>query len=85
MAQNKGNLLRCLYSITSHIAPHRANRLVFSGNSTIGGISQKFDLVSHDVNLVITQVQKIRDLAISKGYDDITAILEENLEYGHDI
>lgn len=41
------------------------------------------DLVREDIEIARGQLEKIKAIAAEKGYSEITAILDEQFEYGH--
>ncbi|MBI4709299.1 MAG: hypothetical protein HY764_03810 [Candidatus Portnoybacteria bacterium] len=85
MAREKGDLINCLEALIHHIAPHKARLMVLGGYNTQEDIEYRFGLVRGEAELVLKQIERIREVAQNKGYKEILDIINEELEYGHDL
>jgi hypothetical protein len=84
MPKEKGPLLNCLEKTKHHVAPHKAGLLI-AGGVSVEQLRGRFALIHGEVETAIQQIEKLQNIAVEKGYADILAILNEAVEFGHDI
>lgn len=81
---NKGSLLDCMNKTRHHLSPAHA-RIISSGMVLSEDIDYRFALCRDEIAIAIRQIKKVRDVATRNGYDDILEILQEEIEFGHEI
>lgn len=84
MAKNKGNLLSCLTKLIHHVAPHKV-ALMFGVGCTEDDLSYRFNLIRTEAEIVKQQIIRIKEVAERKNYEEVLNIINEELEYGHDL
>ncbi|MDP3764588.1 MAG: hypothetical protein Q8Q95_03120 [bacterium] len=92
--QEKGGLLNLLRIVRHHattgLLNHGGRMLYISlgleeTENEIGeAIKYRFDLMKEELRTAIAQVEKIKRLAEEKGLTEVLAILNEEVEFGHD-
>lgn len=84
MAREKGDLLDCLTKLAHHVAPHKP-RLMLGAGCSIDELQYRFNLIREEAEIAEKQVARMKQVAEEKGYKEILDIINEEVEYGHDL
>jgi hypothetical protein len=85
MARDKGNLIQWLTATERHVLPHKVKMMFSLGEVDFGQLEYRFGLIADEARTALAQVKKVQQIAKEKGYDDILAVLDEQIEFGHNI
>jgi len=83
MARNKGALTSCMEMSIHHLEDSTLS--LMRSFATTKQYEYRMKLVRSEVEIALKQVRKIKDIAEQNGYDDVLAILNEEIEFGHDL
>lgn len=84
MPRSKGNLIQCVSKLAHHAAPEKVD-LILGEKDADEMFRQRFALVQDEAQTVMRQLLRIWQVAYSMGYQNILNIIEEQVEFGHDV
>ena len=85
MAREKGTLLQCLTATEHHVLPHKVRLMFVTGEVNPEELKYRFGLVAGEIRNAMAQIKKVEKVAMEKGYADVLEILNEPIEFGHDL
>jgi len=84
MAREKGNALSCLRKLIHHVYPRKALLMAAAGALTYDIVEYRNSLVREEAEIALKQLERIREIAKDKGYQEIIDVIEEQVEFGHE-
>jgi len=83
MSQKKGNLTDCMAMSIHHLEDSTISLML--SVATTEQCRYRMALVRSEVETALNQVRKIKEIAEKEGLDDVLAIINEDVEFGHDL
>ena len=88
MARNRGNLMRCVRLTLHHVSPAnvRAVELQLKMDPTRVEelVTYRFELIRDELETAMRQLERIEKIARERGFMEITDVIDEEVEFGHD-
>jgi hypothetical protein len=89
MAREKGDLISCLRKTRHHVSVGNAGLLVSAFEMGLDVdpremVNARFEMIRDELDTALGQVEKIKQVAEEKGFAEVTAITEEEVEFGHE-
>ncbi|MBI2466193.1 MAG: hypothetical protein HYV66_03155 [Candidatus Sungbacteria bacterium] len=89
MARETGDLISCLRKTRHHVSVGNAGLLVAVFRLDVGGdpeevVKGRFELIRDELDTALRQVERIKQVAAENGFAEITAIVSEEVEFGHE-
>lgn len=84
MPKERGNLEACLRKTIHHVEPHKVRLMVGAGMFSPETVSGRFQLVKENLEPLLPLVASIRQAAEAGDCATVLALLNRDVEFGHD-